>query len=100
MHTRLRFALCVRTRHGRVGLSPCFATVLRRAADIAKESNRNPELTDIYQFGVYVGGSLNVIRSAWELNDLPIGGVWGFDSFIGLQSGAKADGDGCETDGP
>jgi hypothetical protein len=60
---------------------------------IAKERGRDAELTDIYQFGVYVGGSLNVIRTAWKLNDLPVGGVWGFDSFVGLQSGAKTDGD-------
>ena len=60
---------------------------------IAKEPNRDPSLTDIYQFGVYVGGSLLVIRTAWHLNELPVGNVWGFDSFIGLQTGAIRKGD-------
>jgi len=41
---------------------------------------------DIYEFGVFTGGSLRVMRSAWAKYNLTgkVGGIWGFDSFIGL----------------
>ena len=41
-------------------------------------------LTDIYQFGVYTGGSLREIRRQWMQRGLGVRAVWGLDSFEGL----------------
>lgn len=39
---------------------------------------------DVYQFGVYTGGSMAGQRKFFELLGLHFGTMWGFDSFEGL----------------
>ena len=60
---------------------------------LSDETLADPTLTDIYEFGVYTGGSLGVIRTLWEQNHLALGRVWAFDSFVGLQKGAAIPGE-------
>jgi hypothetical protein len=53
----------------------------------ANALQRNEQTSgDIYGFGVFTGGSLRVIRSAWAQHALVArtNKVWGFDSFVGL----------------
>ena len=57
------------------------------------DPTRSANLTDIYQFGVYTGGSLKSIRERWGHHELPLRRVWGFDSFVGLQGGAQTAGE-------
>ena len=63
------------------------------AAHLIGQEGNDTTLTDIYQFGVYTGGSIQHMRRGWQLSNLSIGSVWGFDSFVGLQVGAKTAGD-------
>ena len=44
---------------------------------------------DIYEFGVYTGGSLENMASAWTHFKLPVRAVHGFDSFVGLNDEAE-----------
>ena len=81
-------------RGWREGLNRTFlaSSVATHAAPLVKShggwtpagsSGQLPE--DIYQFGVFTGGSLRTMRRDWSRLKLPVRKVWAFDSFIGLQ---------------
>ena len=54
-----------------------------------------PGHLDVYQFGVYTGGSLRILSNLWQRFNLPAPtSVWAFDSFQGLaaeQAGVSID---------
>ena len=65
------------------------------AANVISQRANDPSLTDIYEWGVFTGGSLMMLRYAWAHFGLnrTLNKVWAFDSFVGLQPGAKTAGD-------
>ena len=49
----------------------------------------NIEDRDVYQFGVYTGGTMSGIVNYFRALHVRFGTLWGFDSFEGLPSEAK-----------
>ena len=78
-------------RIGKPGVGPRFLSAAWRAESAAavkrtmeQGQGHSHMLTDIYQFGVYTGGSLREIRRQWMQRGLGVRAVWGLDSFEGL----------------
>ena len=63
------------------------SSVTEHAAKLVKQFGASPPLEDLYQFGVFTGGSLRTMRRDWTIHKLPVRRVWAFDSFVGLQRG-------------
>ena len=44
----------------------------------------NPNLTDVYQFGVFTGDSMRLLEKIYDTAEIPIRRMFGFDSFEGM----------------
>ncbi|KAK3251953.1 hypothetical protein CYMTET_38727 [Cymbomonas tetramitiformis] len=58
-------------------------SVMPRLKERYPDGARYPE-RDVYQFGVYLGGSMREINRSFKEADIQFGNFWGFDSFQGL----------------